>query len=136
MHIEVSCRHGEIPSDVRDYIEKKAEKLLTYFERITEIDVIVDFEGTLGKGSAAEKAAHAQNGADDAKQRIRVEIEVDAEHKHDFVAHDTGDDVRTVFDATLAKMEQQIRRYKDRVQNHRRDTPMGGPAEPLHTTGD
>ena len=133
MHIEVSCRHGEIASDVRDYIERKSEKLLTYFERITQIEVIVDFEGVVGKGSAAEKA---RSNEEDAKHRIAVEIEVDAEHKHDFVARDTGEDVRTVFDATLSKMEQQIRRYKDRVQNHRRDTPMGGPAEPLGVSND
>ena len=132
MHIEVSCRHGEIPADVQSYIESKSEKLLTYFERITEIDVIVDFEGTVGKGKAAEKAASN----DDAKHRVRVEIEVDAEHKHDFVASDVGEDVRTVFDTTLAKVEQQIRRYKDKVQNHRRDMPMGGPAVPLHTNDD
>ena len=135
MHIEVSCRHGEIAPDVRAHIEKKAEKLLTYFERITQIAVTVDFEGTIGKGTAAEKAEHAQT-ADEAKHRVKVEIEVDAEHKHDFVAHDLGEEPRTVFDGALQKMEQQIRRYKDRVQNHRRDTPMGGPAEPLHVSGE
>ena len=129
MHIEVSCRHGEIPSDVRSHIETKAEKLLTYFERITEIDVIVDYEGTIQKG-----AGNARD--DDPEKRVRVEIEVDAEHKHDFVSHETGEDARTVFDAALHKMEQQIRRYKDKVQNHRRDMPMGGPAEPLATTED
>ena len=130
MLIEVSCRHCEIAPDVRDYIESKSEKLLTYFERILSISVTVDSEGTIGKGAAAEKAEHSE--ADASTHRVKVEIAVNAEHKHDFVAHDTGDDVRTVFDLTLHKMEQQIRRYKDRVQNHRRDTPMGGPAEPLH----
>ena len=130
MHIEVSCRHGEIDATVRDYVERKCEKLLTYFERITEIDVIIDFEGTIAKGAGAAQ----NNGADVPERRIRVEIEVDAEHKHDFVAHCDGeahDEVKAVFDKTLHKMEQQIRRYKDKVQNHRRDTPMGGPAEPL-----
>ena len=132
MHIEVSCRHGEIPADVRSHIESKAEKLLTYFERITEIDIIVDFEGTVAKGAGAATKASQENG--ETERRVRVEIEVDAEHKHDFVAHELGEDVRTVFDSALHKMEQQIRRYKDKVQNHRRDTPMGGPAEPLAVT--
>ena len=133
MHIEVSCRHGEISSQVRNHIESKSEKLLTYFERITAIDITVDFEGTVAKGAGA---ANSNGAADELEKRVKVEIEVDAEHKHDFVSHEVGEDARTVFDAALHKMEQQIRRYKDRVQNHRRDMPMGGPAEPLATSED
>lgn len=112
MHIEVSCRHGEIPSATRDYIVRKSEKLLTYFERVTEIDVVVDFENV-------------------EKKRIHVEIKVDAEHKNDLVAHDTAEEVGVAFDAALHKMERQIHRYKEKLQNHRKDIPMGGPAEPL-----
>jgi putative sigma-54 modulation protein len=59
------------------------------------------------------------------KDHIKVEMQVDTEHKHDFVAHDTGDDVPTTFDSVLHKMEQQIRKYKSKIQDHRRDVPMG-----------
>ena len=113
MHIEVSCRHGDVPEATKAYIRRKSEKLLTYFERVTEIDVVVDFEG---------REEH---------KRVKVEIQVDAEHKHDFVAHETGEEVGPTFDKTLHKMEQQIHKYKERVQDHRGDTPMGGPHEPL-----
>ena len=114
MHIEVSCRHGDVPEPTKAYIVRKCEKLLTYFERVTQIDVVVDFEGP-------------------DHRRVGVEIQVDAEHKHDFIAKDTGEDVGQTFDKALHKMEQQIHKYKERVQNHKRDMPMGGPAEPLAT---
>lgn len=104
MEIKVTSRHGTIKAEAEEHIRRKSEKLLTYFERVTQIEITVDFEH------------------DD----VKVELVVDTEHKHDFVASSEGDTVTTVFDATLSKMEQQIRRYKDKVQNHRRDTPMSG----------
>ncbi len=105
MQVEISCRHGSIKPDFQEYMTRKCEKLLTYFERVTAIQTTVDF-------------------TDD---RVRVEILVDAEHKHDFVTHaDTlAIDVGPCFDQALAKMEQQIRRYKEKVQDHRRDKPLG-----------
>lgn len=115
MHTEISCRHGHVSDATRSYIERKCEHIVTLFERVTEIEVIVDFEGG------------EENG------RVLVEIQVDAEHKHDFVAKETGEDVGHTFDATLHKVEQQVRKYKEKIQDHRRDTPMGGPAVPLHT---
>ena len=99
MQVAITCRHGKISDGVRDQMSRKSEKLLTYFERVTAIGVTVDFEG----------------------DRVKVEILVDTEHKHNFVAHDTGDDVLPMFDSALHKMEQQIKKYKEKVQDHRRD---------------
>lgn len=106
MQVAISCRHGSISKDLNDYISRKAEKLLNYFERVTAIGVTVHY----------------------VDHRVSVEILVDAEHKHNFVAREDGGlgiEVATVFDATLAKMEQQIRKYKEKVQDHRRDRPLG-----------
>ena len=100
MQVAVTCKHGAISPDVQEYLRSKSEKLLTYFERVTAINVTVSFD----------------------KSRCRVEILVDAEHKHDFVAHDEGDHVTATFDIVLHKMEQQIRKYKEKLQDHR-----GGP---------
>ncbi len=102
MQVAISCRHGTISSSVQEHISQKAEKLLTYFERVTAINVTVDL------------------GAD----RVGVELLVDAEHKHSFVARDEGSDVRSTFDRVMQKMEQQIRKYKEKLQDHRRDRPL------------
>lgn len=103
MQVAIAARHGNIQPAAEDYIRRKAEKLLTYFERVTAIQVTVDFE----------------------KDRVSVEIVVDAEHRNDFVAEVTGEDVPSTFDRAMAKMEQQIRRYKERLQEHRRDRGRG-----------
>lgn len=107
MQVAITCRHGSISDEIHDLIVRKSEKLLTYFERVTAIEVTVDFE----------------------KDRINVEILVDAEHKHNFVSHDVGEEVPSTFDSALQKMEQQIRRYKEKLQDHRRDRPLNEVAE-------
>ena len=66
---------------------------------------------------------------DFAKDRVKVEILVDTEHHQNLVAHDVGEyneggDVINVFDQVLHKMEKQVRKYKEKLQDHRRDRPM------------
>ena len=104
MQVEITCRHGSISPDFQEYINRKTPKLLTFFERVTAIRVTLDYEG----------------------DRATVEILVDAEHKHDFVTSHTGthDEARASFDLALGKMEQQIRKYKEKIQDHRRDKPL------------
>jgi putative sigma-54 modulation protein len=107
VQVAITCRHGNIRDEVQEYISQKSEKLLTYFERVTSIEVTVDLQ----------------------KDRTEVEILVDAEHRHNFVARDVGADVGATFDSALHKMEQQIRKYKQKIQDHRRDRPLNEIAE-------
>ena len=111
MQVAITCRHGSITDDVRENISRKSEKLLTYFERVTAIGVTLIFEPEHVTG------------------RIRVEILLDAEHKHNFAANDEGDDVPSTFDRALGKMEQQVKKYKAKIQDHRRDARMNEFAE-------
>lgn len=101
MQVAITCKHGELSANQQEYMTRKSEKLLTYFERVTAINVTVTFE----------------------KARVRAEILVDAEHKHNFVANDVGDELISTFDVALHKMEQQIRKYKEKIQDHRRALP-------------
>lgn len=116
VQIDLTCRHGDINDYAHEHITEKSEKLLTFFERVTAIQITIDFD----------------NG------RAKAEILVDAEHKHNFVAHHVGDDVISAFDTAYQKMEQQIKRYKEKIQDHRRDKPLGeafpGPNQENPTT--
>lgn len=101
MQVAIACRHGSLHHDTHAYVSQKAEKLLTYFDRVTAITVTFEFD----KGVAA------------------VEILVDAEHKHNFVAKETAPEAAVAFDQALHKMEQQIRKYKEKIQEHHRRLP-------------
>lgn len=102
MQVAITSRHGTLSPGAQEHIARKAEKLLTYFDRVTAINVTVDFSS----------------------DRTTVEILVDAEHRHDLVARETGDNAIGAFDAALHKMEQQVRKYKEKIQDHRRDPAL------------
>jgi len=102
VQVAITCKHGSVNQEVQGYVTRKSEKLLTYFERVTAITVTIEFD----------------------KDRVDVEILVDAEHKHNFVSRHDGSDVVPTFDQALTKMEHQIRKYKEKIQDHRRTPPM------------
>lgn len=103
MQIKISTRHGHLSEDAQGHIKEKVEKLLHYFGRISAIHVTVDLQ----------------------KESRSVEIEVNAEHKHDFIAKDEHEDLFTAVDKVLDKMEHQVIKYKEKIQDHRRTPPMG-----------
>ncbi len=104
MQIEITTRHGELGAEERTYLREKAEKLQKYFGRIMSIEVAVEPR----------------------KHDWSVEVLVSAEHKHDFVAKAEADTPQVAMDACVHKVEHQLRRYKERVQNHHGAVPQGG----------
>lgn len=106
VQVKISVRHGHLSEANQAIIREKALKLLHVFERLTMIEVTVDVKKT-----EADKA--------------QVEFVVQAEHKHDFVAHESHQDVLAAADGALHKLQGQLRRYKEKIQDHRR-TPSAG----------
>ena len=106
MHIEISTRHCELSGQQQTYLHDKAEKLLKYFGRLMAIEVAVDH----------------------GKHAWEIEILVSAEHKHDFVARESAATPEMTMDLCVHKIEQQLRRYKEKVQHHKGDVTHDGPA--------
>jgi putative sigma-54 modulation protein len=103
VQIKISARHGSLSEATQEFIREKAEKLPHLFSRLTMIEITVDLQEDMNT----------------------VEFVVKAEHKHDFVASETSKDVLTAVDLVMAKLEGQLRRYKEKIQDHRR-TPHAG----------
>lgn len=99
MQIRIAARHGQLSDETRAKIEGKVEKLSRLFERLTSIEVTIDLEH---------------------KDTPRVDIQVSAEHKHDFVASDTSSELWASLDKVVHKIEQQLRKYKEKIQDHHR----------------
>jgi len=107
VQIEISTRHGGLGAEQQRYLHDKAEKLLKYFGRLMSIEVAVEHQ----------------------KHAWEVEILVSAEHKHDFVARETGPTAEAAMDQCIHKIENQLRRYKEKVQNHKGEVTHGGPSD-------
>lgn len=99
MQIQISTRHGHVSEATQEKIRGKVDRLVRYFERLTVIEVMLDME---------------HHGA------TLADIRVSAEHKHDFVAHAQAETLLTAIDLAVEKMEQQLRKYKERVQDRHR----------------
>ena len=110
VQIKISVRHGHIGEATQQYIREKAEKLMRFFERLTFIEVTVDLQ----------------------KEYPAVEILARAEHKHEFVATESNPDVLAAVDLVEHKLEGQIRRYKEKIQDHRRTPSVGEVAGSAH----
>ena len=98
MQIKISARHGHLSEEIQEHIREKAGKLLHLFQRLMMIEVLVDYQN----------------------EETLVEFLVSAEHKHDFVASERHKDLLAAVDLVLDKLEGQIRKYKDKVQDHHR----------------
>jgi putative sigma-54 modulation protein len=104
VQIEISTRHGGLSPEQQKHLHDKAEKLRKYFARLMAIEVAVDH----------------------GKQAWDVEILVSAEHKHDFVARESGPTPESAMDLCVHKIENQLRRYKEKVQQHKGDISQAG----------
>ena len=103
MQINISARHGHLSEASREKITAKVQKLSRIFERLTAIEVAVDLEHP---------------------EALVVDLRVSAEHKHDFVANERSEDMMAAIDGAMHKVEQQLRKYKEKVlDRHRNPAP-------------
>lgn len=99
MQINISARHGHLSEASQERIREKLGKLNRLFERLTAIEATFDLQDT---------------------HNPLVHVAVSAEHKHDFVAEHRSNDMMGSLDLVLHKLEQQLRKYKERIQDHHR----------------
>lgn len=97
MQINVTSRHMNLSSELRNHAEKRADSLVKYYDRISSIDVVLESGG-----------GHTS-----------VEIIVYAEHKNTFVARKVGDDAHTLIDVVRDKLERQLKKYKGKQRNRK-----------------
>lgn len=97
MIVTLSSRHMEITPALKSYAEQKANKLTKYFDRIQEIEVVFDS----GKGLTS------------------VEMIVNAEHNHTFVARTDQGDAYAGIDLCVDKLERQLSDHKKKIRNRK-----------------
>jgi len=99
--VTVASRHMEVTSALKTFAETKAGKLLKYYDRIQEIEVIIDV------------------GKEQGKDRTMVEMIVNAEHKQMFIAHHSNGDAYACIDGCIDKLERQLTDHKDKIRNRK-----------------
>lgn len=98
MQVNISTRHGSLQPGDQELITEKTEKLRRLYDRINAINVTIDLK-------QLDKPA--------------VEIQVSAEHADDCVAKADASTVISALDVAIPKVEQQLRRLKEKKTGHR-----------------
>jgi putative sigma-54 modulation protein len=99
VQISISTRHGHVSEETQAKITEKLEKLTRLYDRIGAIELTINLEH---------------------REAPAVDLKVSATHKHDFVAASTSVELLASVDDVVEKMEQQLRKYKQKVQDRHR----------------
>jgi putative sigma-54 modulation protein len=100
VQISISTRHGHVSDKTQLAIREKFERLTRLYDRVSAVEFIIDLEHP------------------DAPS---VDLKVSAK-KHEFVATAQAADLASCTDVVIEKMEQQLRKHKEKVQDRHRGT--------------
>jgi len=109
LQIEVTARHVSVTEELKAYAEKKARRLLKYYNKIQSIRVLLDANGT----------------------GFQCEMIVAIEHSHDLVGTTTAPELRVAIDETTDRMERQLVEHKDQIRHRKGRGPH--PRQPSRT---
>ena len=108
MEIKVVAKNGDLSPAIQETMKQKVKKLPRFFDRTTGIQVLADLQHTASP---------------------KVEVIVSAEETNDFFASDTGSNVIAALDSVMGKLEQQLKKHKAKLTEHRgRDRSQPEPA--------
>jgi putative sigma-54 modulation protein len=102
VQINITARHGHLSPATQERITEKVEPVRKFFDRVTAMTVIVDLEH---------------------RDAPTVELLINAEHHEEFVARAQADTVMAGVDGVVDKMEQQLRKHKERLKEHKATSP-------------
>jgi len=109
MQIKISSKHMDITPAIESYATKKVEKLSRFFDRIQQIDVVID----------------------KAKKGYTTEIITDVEHHEPFVSTSDHDDLYACIDLGVDRSIRQLKDHKSKLRDHKHTAGMDGiPATP------
>jgi ribosomal subunit interface protein len=98
----ITGKHIEITEALKAHAEEKTSKLNKYYDRLSQVEVLVD--GQAGRNSGVN---------------IGVEIIARGEHSNIFVVTETGEDAYSCIDIAVHKMERQLRKKKEKQRDNK-----------------
>jgi ribosome hibernation promoting factor len=104
MQIKISSKHIQVTPAIEEYASKKIEKFPRYFNRVQQVEVVID---------------KARNG-------YSVEIITDVEHHESFVATSTHEDLYACLDLGIDRSLRQLKDHKSRLRDNKHHTRIGG----------
>ena len=111
MNFTISGHHLEVTPAIREHVLNKLERIKRHFDQVIDISVIL----TIDKLTEKEK-----------RQKAEINLRVKGKDLHaESIAHD----LYAAIDLLIDKLDRQVIKYKDKMQNHQHDAIKHRPEE-------
>ena len=108
MRVQIAAHHVEVTGPIRQLVEGRADHLMRFFDGVTTIHVTLRAE----------------------KERRAAEFVANVSHGAPIVAKAEAESLSAAIHGAVERMETQLRRYKDRIRDHRAHEPEPAATEP------
>jgi putative sigma-54 modulation protein len=112
MNLTISGHHLDVTPALREYVLTKIDRVTRHFDQVVDINVVL----TVEKLSEKER-----------RQRAEVTLHVKGK---DLFAECSSEDLYAAIDVLVDKLDRQVCRHKDRVQDHHHAPAKRIEAEP------
>jgi putative sigma-54 modulation protein len=104
MQIQISSKHMNLTPAIEDYITKKVEKFTRFFDRVQQVEVVIDKE----------------------KTDYTIEVITDVERHDPFVATSRHEDLYACIDLVIDRAVRQLKDHKSKLRDNKHHTPTSG----------
>ena len=101
MNLQISGHHVEVTAALKEYVSQKLDPVVRHFDKVTGVNVVLSVEKL--------------------KQTAEVTVHVPGKDIH---AETNGEDLYAVIDELFDKLDRQVQKYKQKMQDHHRGEKM------------
>ena len=115
MNLTISGHHLEVTAALREYVLTKLDRITRHFDQVVDINVLLSVEKLKEK-----------------ERRQKAEVTLHMKGKDIFIEQ-CNEDLYAAIDQLMDKLDRQVCRHKDRVQDHHHMAPKridATPADP------
>jgi putative sigma-54 modulation protein len=99
MNLNITGHHLEVTPAIREYVESKLDRIVRHFDHVTSVIVILSVQ----------------------KLKQKAEVTVHVRGKDIFVESQDAD-LYAAIDSLADKLDRQVLKYKEKINEHGRDT--------------
>ena len=104
MEVKISSKHMELTPAIEDYAIKKVDKFPRFFDRIRQVEVMID---------------KAKNG-------YCMEIITNVDHHEPIISSSDHEDLYACIDQGVDRSIRQLKDHKSKLRDNKHHTPKGG----------
>ncbi|MEP6874655.1 MAG: ribosome-associated translation inhibitor RaiA [Burkholderiales bacterium] len=105
MNLTISGHHLDVTPALREYVLTKLDRVTRHFDQVVDINVLLSVEKLKEK-----------------ERRQKAEVTLHVKGKDIFVEQ-SSEDLYAAIDQLMDKLDRQVCRYKDKVQDHHHASP-------------